>query len=360
MKAFVNKIKLIITMTLLFVISNTFSQSPDVIVHDPVMIKQNDTYYVFHTGKGIGVKSSKDMKAWRKENPVFTTAPDWAYKAIPKFDGSIWAPDISFHNGTYYLFYSVSAFGRNTSAIGVATNTTLNAEDPSFKWVDHGIVVQSVPGRDMWNAIDPNLAFDKNGVPWLTFGSFWNGIKIVKLNSDLTAVVSDSTQRWRTVAARERNWKVDERDAGDAANPELNYNSLYSKELLEKNRNMKNGSIEAPFIFNKNGYYYLFVSWDRCCKGLESSYKIAVGRSKEITGPYLDKDGNKMIHGGGTVIAQGNDEWAAVGHEAAYTIDGKDLLVFHAYDKKDGGKPKLLIREIKWDQDGWPTISLKD
>jgi len=126
------------------------------------------------------------------------------------------------------------------------------------------------------------------------------------------------------------------------------------------NKNMKNGSIEAPFIFKKNGFYYLFVSWDRCCRGLESSYKILVGRSKEITGPYVDREGKKMIHGGGTLIAQGNDQWAAVGHQAAYTLDGKDYLIFHGYDRSDKGKPKLIIRELKWDDAFWPAVSLKD
>ena len=67
-----------------------------------------------------------------------------------------------------------------------------------------------------------------------------------------------------------------------------------------------------------------------------------------------------MIHGGGTLLAEGNEDWAAVGHQAAYSIDGRDILVFHAYDKQDGGKPKLRIREIKWDQEGWPAITLKD
>jgi arabinan endo-1,5-alpha-L-arabinosidase len=305
------------------------------------------------------VKSSKDLKTWKQEKPVFETIPAWIFKTISKFEGAIWAPDIFLHSGTYYLYYSVSAFGRNTSAIGVATNTTLHLNDPKFNWVDHGIVVQSVPGRDLWNAIDPNIALDNSGTPWMTFGSFWNGIKIVKLQPDMKSVVTDSTQRWFTLAARERNWKVDERDAGDAANPELVYQSLYTPELLEMNKNMKNGSIEAPFIFQKNGYYYLFASWDRCCKGLSSTYKIVVGRSKEITGPYLDKEGNKMIHGGGTIVAQGNDEWVAVGHQAVYTIDGKDILVFHAYDKQDGGKPKLLIRDIQWDAERWPMVSLK-
>ena len=274
------------------------AQPRDIVVHDPVMIKQNDTYYIFHTGKGIPVKSSKDMKAWKEEKPVFATPPSWILKTIPKFDGSIWAPDIIYRNGVYYLYYSVSAFGRNNSAIGVATNETLIPTDPKFKWVDHGIVVQSVAGRDLWNAIDPNVAIDDSGNPWMVFGSFWMGMKLVNLQPDMISIVTDSTQKWSTVAARERNWKVDERDAGDAANPELDYKTLYSPELLAMNKNMKNGSLEAPFIFKKNGYYYLFVSWDRCCRGLESSYKIVVGRSKNIRGPYLDREGNKMIHGG--------------------------------------------------------------
>ena len=336
------------------------AQPRDIVVHDPVMIKQNDTYYIFHTGKGIPVKASKDMKTWKEEKPVFGTPPSWILKTIPKFDGSIWAPDIIYRNGIYYLYYSVSAFGRNNSAIGVATNETLIPTDPKFKWVDHGIVVQSVAGRDLWNAIDPNVAMDDSGNPWMVFGSFWMGMKLVNLRPDMISIVTDSTQEWSTVAARERNWKVDERDAGDAANPELDYKTLYTPELLAMNKSMKNGSLEAPFIFKRNGYYYLFVSWDRCCRGLDSSYKIVVGRSKNIRGPYVDKEGNKMIHGGGTLVAQGNDEWAAVGHQAAYTLDGKDYLIFHAYDKRDNGKPKLRIKEIQWGDDLWPSISLKD
>lgn len=362
MKMFFNNLKLLFLLAIVLVSGKAtlMAQSRDVRVHDPVMLKQNDTYYIFHTGKGISVKSSKDMKSWKEEKPVFATPPAWALKTVPKFDGSIWAPDIIYHNGVYYLYYSVSAFGRNTSAIGVATNATLIPTDSKFKWEDHGMVVQSVAGRDMWNAIDPNVAIDDKGNPWMVFGSFWMGMKLVNLQPNMLAIVADSTQKWSTVAARERNWKVDERDAGDAANPELNYEKLYTPELLEMNKRMKNGSIEAPFIFKKNGYYYLFVSWDRCCRGLESSYKIVVGRSKNIRGPYLDKEGIKMIHGGGTLIAQGNDEWAAVGHQAAYTIDGKDYLIFHAYDKRDEGRPKLVIKEFRWDNDQWPIVSLRD
>ncbi len=76
----------------------------------------------------------------------------------------------------YYLYYSVSAFGKNTSCIGVATNTTLDPGDKNYKWVDHGKVIQSVPGRDLWNAIDPNVVLDESQQPWMVFGSFWSGI----------------------------------------------------------------------------------------------------------------------------------------------------------------------------------------
>lgn len=334
------------------------NQNSSIPVHDPVMIQHNGTYYLFATGKGIAVWSSPDMEHWTPQEPVFETAPKWTFDLVPNFDNVEWAPDIAEHNGTYYLYYSVSQFGRNNSAIGVATNETLDPDNPNYKWVDHGPVVRSVPGRDMWNAIDPNLAFDEQGTPWLSFGSFWMGLKIVKLKDNLTEIVKDTQkQEWHTIAARHRNWKINERDAGDAANPELNYKKLYSDKLLKANKNMENGAIEAPFIFKKNGYYYLFVSWDRCCRGLKSTYKIMVGRSKSITGPYRDKQGKKLVHGGGSLIAKGNEDWAAVGHQAAYTFNGTDYLIFHGYDKSDEGKAKLIIRKIHW-KNGWPKISL--
>ncbi len=349
--------KLLLIGLMGFFFSACIAQNRGTIVHDPVMIKQGDTYYVFFTGKGIYVKSSKDMKTWTDLKPVFSETPEWVLNTVPSFGGAMWAPDIFYKDGRYYLYYSVSAFGRNTSAIGLTTNTTLDPNDPNFKWDDQGKVIESVPGRDMWNAIDPNVILDDEGTPWMTFGSFWMGMKLVKLNPDMMSVVSDSSQEWYTIAARERAFYLDDRDAGDSANPELDYGSIYSKEQLSKNQGMNNGANEAPFIFKKNGYYYLFVSWDRCCRGVDSSYKIMVGRSKNIRGPYLDKSGNNLAKGGGSLVAQGNDEWAAVGHQAAYTFDNTDYLIFHAYDLKDDGKPKLRIEKIKW-VNNWPEIEL--
>lgn len=303
----------------------------DIRVHDPVMIRAGNTWYLFCTGMGISVFSSPDMKTWKREAPIFETPPSWALEAVPGYKGHTWAPDIVFHNGLYYLYYSVSAFGKNTSCIGVATNKTLNPSDPNFKWTDHGKVIQSVPGRDLWNAIDPNVAFDEDMTPWMVFGSFWSGMKLVKLDSTLTAVAQP--EEWYTVARRPRDFKTDDRDAGE-------------------------GAIEAPFIFRKNGFYYLFVSFDVCCRGVESNYKVMVGRSENILGPYVDREGVRLDHGGGTLVVAGNEQWPGVGHSATYTFDGKDYLVFHAYDASDNGRPKLKIEEIVWDADGWPSVRL--
>jgi arabinan endo-1,5-alpha-L-arabinosidase len=320
--------KYLVLIPLCLLVSSLLAQAP--VVHDPVMIKEGGTYYLFCTGMGISVFSSTDMKSWKQEKPVFDSAPTWAVEAVKGFKGHIWAPDIAYHNGEYYLYYSVSAFAKNTSCIGLATNKTLNPADKNFKWVDHGKVVESVPGRDLWNAIDPNLVFDFQQKPWLVFGSFWGGMKLVRLDQTLKKV--SEPEEWYTVSKRARAYKVDDRDPGE-------------------------GSVEAPFIFRKNGFFYLFVSFDFCCRGVNSNYKVMVGRADRMEGPYRDKDGTRLDEGGGSLLIQGDDAWAGVGHNAVYTFDGVDYIVFHAYDKNDNGKPKLRIEKLNWDKEGWPEIA---
>ncbi len=319
-------------LTVFAVFHSVTITSQDIRVHDPVAIKQGDTYYLFCTGKGISMFSSKDFKNWKKEPQVFAEKPGWSDTVVSEFKNHIWAPDISFHNDQYYLYYSVSAFGKNTSAIGVATNITLNPDDKEYRWTDHGIVVRSVPNRDLWNAIDPNLIFDENDTPWLSFGSFWNGLKMVRMSEDLKSV--EQPEEWHTIARRERDFKLEDADPGNAA-------------------------LEAPFIFKKNGYYYLFVSWDYCCRGEESTYKIVVGRSKNTTGPFLDKNDKPMYKGGGSLVLEGNTDYAGLGHNSVYTFDNKDYMFFHAYDVKDESKPKLKIKEVLWEDD-WPTVTPLD
>jgi len=298
-------------------------------IHDPVMAKQGDTYYLFSTGPGITFYSSTDLKTWKLRGRIFSGDPVWAKEVAPSFNGHIWAPDIAQHDGKYYLYYAVSAFGRNTSAIGVTINRTLDPDAPDYHWEDQGIVLRSIPNRDLWNAIDPNIIVGEDGVPWMAFGSFWGGLKLVKLAPNWTSIAEP--QEWYSLAKRERSVLVDDSLAGPA-------------------------EIEAPFIFRKNGYYYLFVSWDKCCRGKNSTYKMVVGRSKKLQGPYLDRVGKKMTEGGGTLLLAGNQDFAGVGHNSTYTFDGKDYIIFHAYENADNGLQKLKIAELKWDEADWPQL----
>jgi arabinan endo-1,5-alpha-L-arabinosidase len=326
---------------ILLISSNLYGQNvqTNISVHDPVMAKEGDTYYVFCTGQGIDIWSSKDMKNWKREKPVFAEAPNWAINAVPGFKGHIWAPDISYYKGTYYLYYAVSAFGKNTSCIGVATNTTLSPSSENYVWVDHGMVIQSIPGKTNWNAIDPNLALDKRGKPYLAFGSFWDGLKIVRLSDDRLKVAQDLTEL-PTIASRKRSSLAENPPAVDDNPVDAGGNA-----------------IEAPFIFKKGEYYYLFASIDYCCKGPKSTYKMIVGRAKDIKGPYLDKKGISMAKGGGDLLLKGDENWYGVGHNSVYTFDSITYLIFHGYDASDNGRSKLRIERLEW-TNGWPAILL--
>ena len=303
--------------------------STQVSIHDPAMAMEGNTYYLFSSGPGITFYISRDMTNWSLGGRVFPNKPSWAKSVTSRFDGHEWAPDISRHDGEYYLYYVVSAPGENNSAIGLAINKTLDPAAPEYKWKDQGIVLRSISGRDLWNAIDPNIIVDGKGTPWMDFGSFWSGIKLVKLAPSWKAVAEP--QEWYPIAKRDRSILEDDRDPGPA-------------------------QIEGPFIFKKGDYYYLFVSWGLCCRGEDSTYKIMLGRSRDVRGPYLDKHGINLAEGGGSLLLAGDKNWAGQGGCSVYTFDGKDYLVFHAYEMADNGLQKLRIAELAWDENGWPVI----
>lgn len=311
----------------------------EVRVHDPVMAVCDGKYYLFATGRGISIWSSDDMKSWKKEKQVFSSPPEWTVEAVQSFKGHFWAPDISFHNGLYYLYYSVSAFGKNTSCIGLVTNVTLNPEDPRYQWVDRGKVIQSYPGITNWNAIDPNIVEDEKGVAYMSFGSFWEGLKLVQLSQDRMTLNQKDTVALHTIASRKNQSR--------GANPPA----------IDNNPKDAGGNaIEAPYIFKKNGYYYLFASIDYCCKGVNSTYKMIVGRAKNVMGPYLDHEGNDLSKGGGKLLLEGDKRWHGVGHNSAYTFNGADYLIFHGYDGDDNGVSKLKINKLDWDAQSWPIV----
>lgn len=315
------------------------AEHPD--VHDPVMAKGDDgRYYIFSTGMNVGVMSSADMKTWKLEKSALPESPKWAMDSVPGYRGHTWAPDICRHDGKWYLYYSCSTFGKNGSAIGVATNKTLDPTSPDFKWEDQGAVIVSHKHKDNWNAIDPNLAFDhKTGAPYLVYGSFWDGLQLVKLDKDLKTPVTKPV----TVARRiNKHLTIEELDQ------EANF-TIEGGDTIEAGEN----AIEAPFIIYRKGWYYLLVSWDYCCRGRSSTYKTVYGRSRNIEGPYLDMNGKDMRKGGGTLLVGPDDDFFGVGHCSAYEFDKKWYFVSHAYEIKENGRAKLFIRPMIFDKKGW-------
>ncbi len=310
--------------------------------HDPVVAFCDGRYYLFTTG--MTCMSSDDMKNWHFEDPVFRQLPQWARDK--GFRGMPWAPDIRYHNGLWYIYYSCSSFGKNGSAIGVAVNRTLNPKSPDFGWEDKGMVVESVPGRDEWNAIDPNLIIDEEGTGWLSFGSFWRGIKMFKLDETLTRPAVP--QVWFPLCRRPDGTVKETVSTDTAVHPDPRGTDF----------DAGNGAVEAPFIIRRGGFYYLFVSFDLCCRGEKSTYNVVVGRSEKVTGPYLAKDGAPLMYGAATQVVKGNERYPGVGHCAVENFGGKDYMFFHAYDKDNQYSSKLLVREVHWSEDGWPSVDL--
>ncbi len=262
------------------------------------------------------------MITWEFCGRVFTRNPAWTREVNPDLP-DIWAPDISFFNDRWHLYYAVSTFGTQESAIGLATNRTLDPNSLEYGWVDQGEVLRSRPG-DAWNAIDANLVLDEGDQPWLTWGSYWDGIWLARVDP-ATGMLSEDATTFRPLANR---------GAGPEGNP----------------------AIEAPFIIRHGDFWYLFVSFDQCCQGVASTYNVRVGRSAALTGPYVDRDGTPLTEGGGTTILREYSQWKGPGHNAVFGEDGIDWMVYHAYDAQQIGVPKLRMESIVWDEEGWPTL----
>ncbi|MGC1156239.1 MAG: arabinan endo-1,5-alpha-L-arabinosidase [Acidobacteriaceae bacterium] len=307
--------------------------------HDPSVIKAGDTWYVFATGKAqdggqFQIRCSTDLHAWKLCGHVFDEIPDWIRRDSPGTQ-ELWAPDISFEDGEFRLYYAYSLFGKNISGIALATNKTLDRSSPNYKWEDRGLVLRST-ATDDYNAIDPNFVLDGQHHAWLVFGSFWSGIKMRRLD-DRTGKLSTSDEKIYALATRRR--------------PEI---PAPAPPGLPPDWE----AIEAPFIVHRGDYYYLFVSWDLCCRGTKSNYRTMVGRGTRVTGPYVDDHGVPMMQGGGTPLLSGNTRWLGPGGESVLMqTPGPDILVFHAYDARTG-KPALQISTIAW-RDGWPHVALE-
>lgn len=288
----------------------------DVFVHDPTMIRAADgTYYVYSTHNGLEARSSTNRTDFSHAGSALPAGASWAtaYSGDPR---ELWAPDVSYQGGRYLMYYSASTFGSNNSAIGLAVS---DSGRPGT-WRDRGRVITS-SSRDDYNAIDPQLTVDAQGRWWLAFGSWWTGIKLIRIDPATGNRHSDRT--------------------------------IYS--LARRSRD--DLGIEAPHIIYRNGYYYLFTSWDLCCRGTSSTYRIMVGRSRSITGPYVDRSGRPLLSGGGTqVLASHGNRVIGPGGQSVLRDGNQDLLVYHYYDRTDGGRHKLGINYLGFDAAGWPYV----
>lgn len=334
--------------------------------HDPVIMRQDSMYYLFHTGNGVSIKTSPDRLDWSNGEPsrVIASNPSWHDKYSTS--NSLWAPAISYWDGKYRLYYSMSNFGSRRSAIGLRTNTTLHQSDTAYNWVDEGMVVCSYDNAtthpecfhasttsvnstndSAFNAIDPDIVLDEQGVPWLSWGSFGSGIQVIRLNR--ATGKPDSGARPVTVAHR---YTTNSASGGG-----------YER------------SIEAPVITRHGTLYYLWYSYDRCCASANSTYRVMVARSTTVTGPYLDKLG-QPVHpayraGGavtgswqtanaGTLVSKGDSiNWAATGHNDILFDNDTVFLVNHGYTwpgGQGGGQTRLMIRPLYWDAADWPTL----
>src|SRR5690348_12207833 len=224
---------------------------------DPAIIAAPDgSYYVFGTGDGLPFWHSTDLVNWKRAGRVFDSPePVWTRQYVARPAGC-WAPDISFHNGAYYLYYAVSEFGSQNSVIGLAVNKTLDPASPGYKWEDRGAVIASAAGKTSFNAIDPTLFVDRDRRWYLFFGSFFSGIQVMWLDS----------RTGKPLAGNDPLLTV-------AVHPGLV------------------PSIEGAYVIEHGNYYYMFVSWGMCCFGPLSTYRVMVGRAGAIRGPYLDRSG---------------------------------------------------------------------
>ncbi|HEX4342011.1 MAG TPA: beta-galactosidase [Verrucomicrobiae bacterium] len=284
-------------------------------VHDPsTIVKDAAEYWLFSTGFGILTRHSDDLISWAPGPSVFSENPKWVDTFLPGYFGGFWAPDIIRVKDHWWLYYAVSVWGKRTSAIALASNPVLDPADPKYHWQDEGIVFQTSQTND-FNAIDPAVTFDAQGRLWLVFGSYWSGIKLVELDPK----------------------------TGHRITPDSPVYSLAKKK-----------EIEASYITAHDGWYYLFVNWGICCRGEDSTYNIRMGRSREITGPYLDENGNDMLIGGGTLFLGSEGRFIGPGHAGILREGENEFVSFHFYDGAHAGRQTLGIRRLNWDDNGWP------
>jgi len=291
--------------------------------HDPDIAKEGDWYYVFLTGHGVPIRRSQDLAHWEEIGSVFEEPhPAWidAYDWVNEGD-HLGAPDIEFFDDRWHVYYHSHRFATNNAITGHAWNVTLDPDSPDYAWVDDGLVMSSNDVDHTYSVLDANAVVDENGDPWMTFGSFWDGVQITRLDAASGAPVDDESSQ--LLAGRDP-WFL---------------------------------GVEASSTAHHDGHWYLFVSWGFCCQGVDTKYEIRVGRSPTITGPYLDRDGNDMLVNGGSLLLGAHDQVIGPGSGDVLVTDDDSVLVHHWYDRDNDGETTFGVRPLLWSPDGWPVAA---
>jgi arabinan endo-1,5-alpha-L-arabinosidase len=310
--------------------------------HDPTIVRGDDgLWYMFSTDAAVGVddvpagahvRTSPDLVTWTYRG----TALDGVPKQAADWSGAsgLWAPEVvrwPAPDGSpnaepcWHMYYSASTFGSRTSAIGLAT-----ASELAGPWTDRGIVIATQHDRDAFNAIDAAVVFDRTGSPWMVYGSFFGGIHAVELSLETGKRLRD--EPGTLIARRPRS--VD-------------------------------GAIEGAYIVERDGRYFLFVSYD----SLADTYSVRVGSSDAITGPYRDQQGRELtsptdadaLVTGSKVLGglrfPGGVGLIAPGHNSIFH-DGDDTFMVHHVRLADApAQHEAQVRRVHWTASGWPVVS---
>jgi len=294
-------------------VSYTAPDSATIGIHDPSMLKVGPTYSLFSTHGLLHAHTSTDRVNFADDGYALAALPAWT-NPYTASSGDLWAPDASIHNGVVWLYYAASGFGNSYSAIGLATSPS----GAPGTFVDSGAPVYTSADCTGSNAIDPASVVDAAGNAWLAFGSWSSGIQIVPVNST-TGVPTG------------------------AACTQLAYHSSGT-------------GLEGSYIYPHGGYYYLFASVDNCCNGVTSTYRIVVGRSASVNGPYADRGGVALTSGGGTIVLSAHGNINGPGGQTLLSDTDGDILVYHYYDGNNNGAPALGTNVLSWTADGWPHL----
>lgn len=284
----------------------------DMSAPDPTVIRAEDgTFYLYATEdmRNVPIFHSANLVDWKLVGTAFTdnSRPKW----LPK--GGIWAPDIQRVGGKYHLYYAKSAWGGEWDAgIGVAVSN-----NPAGPFVDRGCMFTSKQ-IGIQNCIDP-FYIEDGGKKYLFFGSF-HGIYGVELTAD----------------------------------------GLHVKQGA-KPREVAGTFMEATYIRRRGGYYYLFGSTGTCCEGARSTYRITIGRSKSLFGPYVDKAGQRLLDNHYNILLDKDDSVLGPGHNAGLITDdaGNDYMFYHGFKASDPDAGRVVwLSRIVW-TDGWPSVMME-